>query len=297
LNDYPIGLVDHTRAGLYKQLSWAANLLNRGFYLWQGNGISNWILADGGVVPVSPTINAGTAGVQELMAMLDARGPWDKAVSAQGVYGVYQALFGYPFDYTLEPLLPAKLVQPALQLPFEPGVAWFFTGGPHGGWGDGSAWAALDFGPPDEQTGCFISSAWVMAAAPGLIVRSDQGAVVQNLQGINNEQTGWTLLYLHVASRDRVPAGTVVKAGDRIGHASCEGGYAPATHMHLARRYNGVWIAADRSENPAWPGSLPFNLEGWLSQGTGAEYDGILTRNGNQIEAYDGRTPANQIQR
>ncbi len=296
LNDYPVGFVNSYYKGLYKQLSWSANQLNRGFYLWSAGGLSNWILADGSVTPVAPTINAGTAGVQELMAMLDARAAWDRAVSAQGVFATYQSLFGYPFDFTVDPLIPAKLVQPALQLPFEPGVAWYFTGGPHAGWGDGSAWGALDFGPPDDQTGCFISSAWVTAAAPGLIVRSDQGAVVQNLQGINNEQTGWTVLYLHIASRDRVPAGTTVKTGDRIGHASCEGGYAPVTHMHLARRYNGVWIAADRSQNPAWPGSLPFDLEGWISQGTGTEYDGILTRNGNQIEAYNGRTQANQIQ-
>ena len=296
-NDYPVGLIDSTRAGLYKQLSWAANNLNRGFYVWQVRGVGNWILADGSVVPVNPSINAGTAGVQELMALLYNRSGWDKAVSDLGVYAAYKELFGYPFDYSVEPLLPANLAQPALQLPFEPGVAWFFTGGPHGGWGDGSAWAAVDFGPPDDQTGCFISTAWVTATAPGLIVRSDQGAVVQNLQGINNEQTGWTVLYLHIASLDRVPPGTIVLAGDRIGHASCEGGVAFATHMHLARRYNGVWISTDRLPDPAIPGSLPFNLEGWSSQGTGNEYDGLLTRNGTQIEAYDGRSPANQIQR
>ena len=296
-NDYPAGLVDATRAGLYKQLSWTANVLNQGFYQWQAGSVAAWVLADGSVVPVSPTINAGTAGVQELFALLDGRAAWDHAVSSAGVFATYQSLFGYPFDYTIDPLLPANLAQPAMQLPFETGVSWFFTGGPHAGWGEGSAWAALDFGPPDDQTGCFISSAWVTAAAPGLIVRSDQGAVVQNLQGINNEQTGWTVLYLHIASQDRVAAGTTVQAGDRIGHASCEGGVADATHMHLARRYNGVWISADRAPDPAVPGSVPFNLGGWISQGTATEYDGYLTRHGDQIEAYDGRSPSNTITR
>jgi hypothetical protein len=35
-----------------------------------------------------------------------------------------------------------------------------------------------------------------------------------------------------------------VKTGDRIGHPSCEGGAANATHVHIARRYNGEWIPA-----------------------------------------------------
>ncbi len=295
--DYPFGLVNSAYAGLYKQVSWAANNLNQGFYVWLAKGVATWILSDGSLVPVDPTINAGTAGVQYLMALLDDRGAWDKAISKTGVFSVYQGMFGYPFDYAIEPLIPANLAQPAMQLPLEPGVGWYFTGGPHAGWGAGSAWAALDFGPPDDQTGCFISAAWVVAVAPGLIVRSDQGAVVQNLQGVNNEQTGWTVLYLHIASKERVAAGTVVRAGDRIGHPSCEGGVANATHMHLARRYNGVWISADRGPDPASPGALPFNLDGWISQGTGNEYDGILTRNGTKIEAYDGRSPSNQIQR
>lgn len=295
--DYPYGLIDPNYAGLYKQISWAANNLNQGFYQWMASGVATWNLSGGAVVPVDPTINAGTAGVQYLMGLVDDRGAWDKAVAKDGIFSVYQGLFGYPFDYTIEPLIPANLTQPPMQLPLEPGVAWYFTGGPHAGWGTGSAWAALDFGPPDDQTGCFVSTAWVAAVAPGLIVRSDQGAVVQNLQGINNEQTGWTVLYLHIAAKDRAPAGTLVKAGDRIGHASCEGGVANAAHMHLARRYNGVWISADRGPDPALPGALPFNLDGWISQGTGNEYDGILTRNGTKIEAYDGRSPSNQIQR
>jgi LasA protease len=286
--DYPVGLIP-TKKGLYKQLAWAADNLNYGYYLWKINAASSWVLADGSVVPVAATLNAGTAGVQHMFAMLDDKTSWDKAVSPQGLFAAYDSLFGYPFDYSLEPLIPDQLQQPPMQLPFEPDVAWSFTGGPHGGWGDGSGWAALDFAPPSEILGCYQSDTWEVAVAPGLIVRAEHGRVVEDLDGDGLEQTGWTVLYMHLEDRDRVQAGTYVKAGDRLGHPSCTGGFSTGTHLHLARRYNGEWIPADTQ--------LPFNLDGWISSGTGNGYDGFLTRNGETIEAYDGRSPQNEIQR
>ncbi|HNZ01192.1 MAG TPA: M23 family metallopeptidase, partial [Anaerolineaceae bacterium] len=212
-----------------------------------------------------------------------------KSVSAEGVFSTYQSWFGYPFDLAIEPLLPVNLNQPLMILPFEPGNSWSFTGGPHGGWGDGSGWAALDFAPPGEGQGCVLSPYWVTAVADGLIVRSENGSVIQDLDGDGYEQTGWTVLYLHIDSSERVAAGTYVKAGEPIGHASCEGGFSLGSHVHLARRYNGEWIPAD--------GSVPFNLEGWISQGDGIEYNGRLVKNGVVVEAWDRFVPQNQIQR
>jgi murein DD-endopeptidase MepM/ murein hydrolase activator NlpD len=287
--DFPIGIRDSWRQGLYHQLAWAADQLNRGFYLWQINALSTWLLADGSVVPIASTINAGTAGVQNMYALLHDRSGWDQAVGENGLFAVYQELFGYPFDYTYEPLLPSDLSQPYMQLPFESGAVWSFTGGPHGGWGEGSAWAAVDFAPPGEALGCVDSSAWVVAATDGLIVRSDHGAVVQDLDGDGYAQTGWSVLYMHIATTDRVAVGTYVRAGERIGHPSCEGGVSTGTHVHLARRYNGVWISAD--------GALPFVMDGWTSRGDGVEYDGYFDKDGQTIEAWNGRQPENQIQR
>ena len=287
--DYPIGIREPLRKGLYRQLAWAANNLNRGYYLWTVNGISAWILADGAVIPINTTINAGTAGVQYFFSLLQERSSWQNAVSDTGLFTTYETFFGYPFDYTLEPLVPAGILQPKMQLPFENDVIWAFTGGPHGGWGDGSAWAALDFAPPDETLGCGQSDLWVVAIADGLVVRSRNGEVVQDLDGDGSEQTGWTILYMHMEARDRVAEGTFLEAGQRIGHPSCEGGYSTATHLHLARRYNGVWIPADQT--------LPFALDGWASRGTGIEYDGYLERNGKSVVAWDGVIQTNIIQR
>jgi LasA protease len=287
--DYPIGLLDPNREGLYRQLAYAANELNRGYYLWRVNGVAVWVLADGEVQLPSPLINAGTAGVQHFFGTLYGRADWEQAISDSGLFATYTRLFGYPFDYALEPVLPFYLAQPDLALPFESGTTWAFTGGPHGGWGDGSAWAALDFAPPGDALGCVESDAWVTAIADGPVVRSENGAVVQDLDGDGLEQTGWTILYMHIETRDRAAVGTHLKAGDRVGHPSCEGGFSTGTHLHLARRYNGEWIPAD--------GQTPFVLDGWISAGAGREYDGYLRREGQTLEAWNGRSEANQIQR
>jgi LasA protease len=290
--DYPLGNQDSWRKGLYLQLCWAANNLNRGYYLWRVNGIGGWLVSNGEIIPIDPSINAGTAGVQQLFALLYDRTGWDQAVSPEGVYKIYSDFFGYPFDYAYNPVLPDVLEQPPMQLPFEPGVNWAFTGGPHGGWGDGSAWAAIDFAPGSKGLGCVESDLWVVAAADGLIVRADAGRVIEDLDGDGNEGTGWSILYMHIEGRDRVEAGTQVKAGDRIGHPSCTGGYSTGTHFHLARRYNGEWIPADLSTSS---GGVPFNLDGWISSGNGTEYDGYLTRDGESIEAWEGFFPENTI--
>ncbi|MGB8981950.1 MAG: LysM peptidoglycan-binding domain-containing protein, partial [Anaerolineales bacterium] len=277
--DYPLGFYDDYYAGLYRQVAWAADNLNRGYYYWRVNAISTLSLSDGTYVPMDATINAGTAGVQYFLALFNSRPFWDYDVSELGFFQTYNQLFGYPFHYEVA-LLPDNLAQPPMQLPIEPGVTWSFTGGPHGGWDTGSAWGALDFAPPGEAAGCVTSDAWVVAAADGLIVRAENGAVIQDLDNDGYEQTGWTILYMHIETRDRVQPNTYVYAGEIIGHPSCEGGVSNGTHLHLARRYNGEWIPAD--------GNLPFNMDGWVSSGNGIEYDGYLTRGSTVVEAWEG---------
>jgi LasA protease len=78
-----------------------------------------------------------------------------------------------------------------------------------------------------------------------------------------------------------------VRAGDRLGHPSCEGGFSNSTHLHIARTYNGRWVAAD--------GSIPFVFSGWVSQGLGREYDGLLVRGDSVKEACECREEWNAI--
>lgn len=286
---YPIGFAAPGYEGLFPQLSWAADQLNLGYYRWRAGWAGPFVLADGAAVPPGPGINAGTAAVQSFFAQLYGVAEWRTAVYPAGFFQTFSRLFGNPFDLAIEPLVPTDLQQPPLQLPFEPGTVWSFTGGPHAGWGSGSAWAALDFAPSGDALGCVLSDAWVVAAADGLILRAESGEVVQDLDRDGYEQTGWVILYMHVEARDRVLPGADLRAGERIGHPSCEGGVSSGTHVHIARRYNGEWISAD--------GDLPFNLDGWISAGSGLEYDGTLRRGGVVLEACACRNDDNQISR
>jgi LasA protease len=286
--DFPLGFVHPNRTGLYRQLAWAASELNRGFYTWRAGAESTWVLNDGAVVPIDPTINAGTAAVQKFFSILDDRATWEQDATVFGLFQTYFFMFGNPFDMAIEPLVPAGLSQPTLGLPFEPGVPWAFTGGPHSAWDSGSAWGALDFAPPDVL-GCALSQEWIAAAADGFVVRSSNGAVIQDLDGDGYEQTGWSILYMHVFEQDRSEPGTYLYAGDRIGHPSCEGGISSASHLHLARKYNGEWIPADTDH--------PFILGGWVSAGDGIEYDGFLQLGTRRLEAAEGASDLNIITR
>ncbi len=287
---YPMGIIDESRYGLYRQLAWAANTLNRGYYLWKANALSTHVLSDGQVIPIDPTINAGTAAVQYFFSQLSGLDAWQIDVGASGVIVSYFVFFGNPFAYAIEPLIPADLSQPEMQLPFRAGENWYFTGGPHGGWDSGSAWAALDFAPPNNTDGnCFVSPHWVTAAASGLITRADDGAVTQDLDNDGYEQTGWVILYMHIAEQDRAQPNQYIFVNENIGHPSCEGGISNATHLHIARKYNGEWISAD--------GALPFILSGWVSSGDGVQYNGFLTRGSQIIEAWDSANEFNLISR
>ncbi|MFZ3069754.1 MAG: peptidoglycan DD-metalloendopeptidase family protein, partial [Anaerolineaceae bacterium] len=134
--------------------------------------------------------------------------------------------------------------------------------------------AALDFAPPSDATGCLPNSHWVVASTAGLVVRSENGLVVVDVDGDGKEQTGWNIIYLHIGTTQRVPVGTWVEVGDRIGHPSCEGGISTGTHLHIARKYNGEWVPAE--------GPLSFVLSGWKAKAGSVVYSGWLI-NGDQI--------------
>lgn len=277
---YPLGLVQANSEGLYWQLYWAADQLNKGFYGRSEGGLDSFLVGENQRLTFAPDINDGTAGVQLYLGARSAitYAQWQQDVGPDGLFATYTRLFGNPFAYTVDPLWPDDLTQPVLQLPWPAGETWYYTSGPHGGWGAGSAWAALDFVPPGEEDGCYPSDAWVTAMSDGLVVRSSFGAVVVDLDGDGFAGTGWVLTYMHLENRDRVAEGTWVQTGDPLGHPSCEGGFSNGTHVHVSRSYNGRWVSAD--------GRIPFVMSGWTAQGAGQEYDGYLIRGDIVKEAY-----------
>lgn len=284
--DNLLGIDVPGKKGLYRQLGWAISRLSLGYYGWRTGLFTDLVFLDGIAQRIAPNLNAGSVALEFLFAQLyDSQG-WQRAMDPEaGFLALYRRMFGDPWQRAeeVEPLFPPDLAQPALILPFEPRKVWSFTSGPHKAWETDGALAALDFAPPSMESSCIPSREWVVAMADGIVARSEYGAVVLDLDDPSGhpsdgqEQTGWAILYMHVAKRDRVSLGARLRAGDRIGHPSCEGGRATGAHIHIARKYNGEWIAAD--------GPLPWVMDGWQVHAGPLPYQGSLTKGDETVEA------------
>ena len=270
-NRHPIGYYATGSTGLYNELMITTRLLAQGFYGWRDGSRLTISFKDSSQGRFPPGLNAGSTALMGLFAALHNRQAWEAQLYGQNAFPEFYAnMFG---DYwsraaTVEPYLLATDRQPELALPFSPGEAWSLTAGPHNTWQTGTPRGAIDFAPITGEPPCAISYRWVTASASGLVVRSERGVVVLDLDGDGNEGTGWVLVYLHIAEKDRVPVGSWVAQDTPIGHPSCEGGQSTGTHVHLARKFNGEWLGA---EEP-----FPMMLSGWRAYAGRGRYDGYL---------------------
>ncbi len=283
---YPLGYENPRYRGLYRQLIWAAERLNDGFYGWRTGKVREFETSDGFIVRPDPWQNAGTVAVQRLFAAMYRADRFHQETGPAGFHQTYRELWGDPFGLEAA-TIPGNLQQPELALPFMPDKVWDFSGGPHPSWGDSLPWGALDFAPPAAEGGCAPSNEWVAAPAEGMVTRSEESMVVLDLDGDGDERTGWVLLFYHMATNNRVLEGVTVKQGGRLGHPSCEGGRSTGTHFHLARRFNGEWIPA--------AGPLAFNLDRWVAQEGERSYEGSLVRGSRVVPACTCSTRENRI--
>jgi len=149
--DHPIGFYVPGRSGLYQEIMITATQLNVAYYGWR-QGTFTEVKFRGKTITrrLNPTLNAGSVALQHLLAMLYDEGDWLEAVYGQeGFASLYQKMFGDAWGRAagVEPLFPADLTQPTLELPFLPGDRWGFTAGPHPSWNAGTPRGALDFSP------------------------------------------------------------------------------------------------------------------------------------------------------
>lgn len=291
------------RTGLYDQLSWMADRLNQGYYGWKYRDQRVVELSDGSRFWYHPELNAATVALQYVFSQLSDSAAWYLDIGERGLLAIYQEYFGDPFADSDEAIV-ADILQPELTLPFPPGDVWLFTGGFHGGWGNGSAWSAIDFAPPQEQGiqhYCYTSSFPVVAVADGTIARLGDGVVILDLDGDGNEGTGWTILYLHISRTESLSLreGQAIETGQILGYASCQGGFSTATHLHIARKYKGEWVPADCSQCPENASVPPFVLSNWQVVGLENQlYQGLMYNlvNNRSVVAEQGRSsPINEI--
>ncbi|HJQ15091.1 MAG TPA: peptidoglycan DD-metalloendopeptidase family protein [Anaerolineales bacterium] len=279
--DYPLGEESFKYKGMFMQMVWAIKQLSTGYYAWRDGKMVELTFQDGTRLRIDPTLNAGTVSLMYYFSRHHSYNEWLRMIDQTGGFlSFYQNMFGDPWSRAdvFGPIFPPSISQPEMSLPFEVDDAWAFTGGPHAAWETEGPMAAVDFAPPSAKTGCLSSDHWVVSAAPGLVVRSGNGVVVVDTDGDGSEQTGWNLLYLHVAANHRVPEGVWVEQDDHIGHPSCEGGMSTGTHLHFARKYNGEWVIAD--------GPLPFVLSGWTVYAGEKPYEGKFVK-GDKVITSD----------
>ena len=68
---YPLGRIDPGEAGLYRQLTWAANELGNGYYGWRSGTLTEIRLRDGIQLRLAPELNAGTIALQWYFGLHD----------------------------------------------------------------------------------------------------------------------------------------------------------------------------------------------------------------------------------
>jgi LysM repeat protein len=264
----------------YLQLVLAANILNNGYYGWRSGDLLEFENNDDILIRPDPWQNAGSVAVQFYFSYIYIGNEYTLATGPEGLFQTYANLFGNPWN---DPFIhiPGSLQQPDFMLPFQYDQIWSYTGGPHTGWGTGEPLAAIDLAPPSEKSGCVSVKPenYVTAMADGLVVRSGIDGVALDLDKDGNERTGWVIFYLHLAPDQRVPLGTELKAGDKMGYPSCAGGHATGTHVHIARKYNGEWMLADSA--------VPLTMNGWTTHKGIREYLGTLTKGSAIVTACD----------
>ena len=257
--DYPAGKMDPYRSGLCRQLSWLADRLNGGYYDWKTSDNRVLTLADGVHLARARIARARlVCGATGTRAAVDrgraAKTGWRRSTSPTRRCS---AVRGSARSTRLE---QATSPSPRLSLPWARGETWWLTGGPHGGWADGSAWSAVDFVPDDEARGCYVSKAWTTAVADGVVLGGGAGQMWLDLDGDGRRRDGSGRVLPaprerrpcrrgHEGSRRRSARPSVVRGRHVERHARA--------HRPLI---DGEWLAAAADD--------PMVLGGWTAFGS-----------------------------
>jgi hypothetical protein len=181
-----------------------------------------------------------------------------------------------------------------LRLPWSAGETWFLTSGPHS-----TKRAALDFAPPnlDPRTGKLYADPcsrkrgdlyWVRAAADGYFTAVlRKGCPCVQIQHDDGTTTNYFHLRRSSVKRLGYKVGDPVRAGQALGHPSCEVGPRKCGATHPA---SGVHVHFHRT-NAATAARLPADhvvLSGWTVKAVGRQRDGVMIK-GDEVRETRGK--------
>ena len=181
-----------------------------------------------------------------------------------------------------------------LRLPWSAGETWYLTSGPHS-----TRRAALDFAPPnlDPRTGKLYpdpcsrkrgDAYWVRAAADGYFTAVlRKGCPCVQIQHDDGTTTNYFHLRRSSVKRLGFKVGDPVRAGQALGHPSCEVGPRKCGATHPA---SGVHVHFHRT-NAATAARLPADravLSGWTVKAVGRERDGMMIK-GEEVRQTRGK--------
>jgi murein DD-endopeptidase MepM/ murein hydrolase activator NlpD len=204
----------------------------------------------------------------------------------------FSDMFGAPLEGILavDPDEPDAPDAPTFFLPWQSQHTWYYTGGPHCGWGTGcTPYSAVDFAPgPDTYGGCEWQS-WeeVRPATSGYVIYAGHN-LVKIHHSSNIFGSAWQTLYYHVRSI-QVTEEQWVTTATNLGYPSCKsasGGTALGVHLHFAFLKDGYYKTANRKI-----------LSGWRIWKGDTEYNGTMVKDGVTKTADVHKTSDNAITR
>jgi LasA protease len=107
--EHPLGPRNPRGSDLWLALGSTANRINAGYYGYKRDGFWVFELADRSRAVTPTGLNAGTVGVQNILAIYSDWDTWQQELRPDGFLADYQALFGEPPTY--EPVVPINLTQ------------------------------------------------------------------------------------------------------------------------------------------------------------------------------------------
>ncbi len=214
-------------------------------------------LKDGGVFTLAPETNAATYGIAGALAAMGETEGLSTALDRDqpaGFFQTYRRLFpdSDPLDESNRINIQTPPPADLLQLPYLIQEAWTFNGVHNWSGLSGSDMSSLDFSEDWPDWGIDTSNVWVVAAAPGTVLRyADCWLRVTH-------SDGWTTSYYHLED-------PIVSTGQYVGYnqalanvantlseAICYGGSSTGPHLHYSLLRNGAYVPLEGGVLSGW---------------------------------------------